>query len=114
MDTRSLDTFPPETADLLREVKQRLRALYGDRLVEIVLFGSTARGDDRPESDIDLLVVLKEPVDRAEEYKCLSKLVVDLMATNGEFVTPVVMDEATYRYGDWPLLRNVREEGVLL
>lgn len=79
-----------------------------------MLFGSTARGDDRPESDVDLLVVLKEPVDRSEEYKRLSRLVVDLMATNSEFVTPVVMDEATYRYGDWPLLRNVRTEGMPL
>jgi predicted nucleotidyltransferase len=34
--------------------------------VEVILFGSVARGDDGPDSDIDLLVVLDrlEPVDK--------------------------------------------------
>src|SRR5919197_1515252 len=35
-----------------------LRKLYGERLKQVVLFGSWARGDAHPESDIDLLVVL--------------------------------------------------------
>jgi predicted nucleotidyltransferase len=34
-----------------------LRAALGDRLVAVVLFGSRARGDHRPESDWDLLVI---------------------------------------------------------
>lgn len=114
MENRSLDTFPPETADLLRAVKQRLRALYGDRLVEVVLFGSTARGDDRPESDVDLLVVLRGPVHRYDENKRLAKIVVDLMPQYDRGITPIVMDEATYHDGNWPLLRNVRAEGVPL
>src|SRR6266508_6497279 len=33
-----------------------LRALYGGRLCRVLLFGSWARGDAHPESDIDLLV----------------------------------------------------------
>ncbi|MHB8926682.1 MAG: nucleotidyltransferase domain-containing protein [Bacillota bacterium] len=50
---------------MLREEYDRLvgllvdsaRALYGSRLVSIVLFGSTARGTPGPESDIDVLIV---------------------------------------------------------
>lgn len=48
---------------ILTEVKQHFEALYGSRLVQIVLFGSQARGDANPGSDIDILVVLKGPVD---------------------------------------------------
>jgi len=39
-------------------VAEELRALYGDRLRSVLLFGSWVRGDAHPESDIDLLVVL--------------------------------------------------------
>src|SRR6266516_5170134 len=39
-------------------VAAELRSLYGGRLRRVLLFGSWARGDAQPESDIDLLVVL--------------------------------------------------------
>ncbi len=107
-------TFRPEIARLLHELKEQLRALYGERLVKVVLFGSVARGEDTPESDVDVLVVLRGPVDHYAESEPLSAIMVDMMAAFGEFVTPVVMDESTYRTGDWPLLRNVREEGISL
>ena len=34
-----------------------LRSAFGDRLVSVVLYGSVARGDARPGSDINVLVV---------------------------------------------------------
>ncbi len=50
-----------QATDLEREVPQKaveaLRAGLGERLVAVVLFGSRARGDHRPESDWDLLVI---------------------------------------------------------
>ena len=36
---------------------EALRKALGDRLVAVVLFGSRARGDARPDSDWDLLVI---------------------------------------------------------
>ena len=110
----SLMTFRPEIEALLDDFNQRLEALYGERLIEVVLFGSVARGEDTPESDVDVLVVLRGPVDHYAESEPLSKIMVDLMARYGEFVVPVVMSESTFRAGDWPLLTNVRAEGVSL
>lgn len=43
---------------ILAELRRRLQALYGPRLVRLVLFVSQARGDAEPGSDIDVLVVL--------------------------------------------------------
>lgn len=43
--------------DLAEEVVLAARALYGDRLVSIVVFGSVACGTPRVDSDLDLLVV---------------------------------------------------------
>jgi len=51
--------------EIVRKAEQKIHALEPD--VEIILFGSKARGDARPDSDIDLLVLLsgdKMSVDR--------------------------------------------------
>ena len=58
-----------ETEDSQKAVAW-LRALLGDRLVAVVLYGSRARGDHRPESDWDLLVIASGlPEDRWERSR---------------------------------------------
>jgi predicted nucleotidyltransferase len=49
---------PFDPFEIARAVTADLRRLYGDRLRRVLLFGSCARGDAHPESDLDLLVVL--------------------------------------------------------
>jgi len=45
------------------ELKKRLQDRYGDRIVRFLVFGSYARGDNSPESDIDVFVALFGKVD---------------------------------------------------
>ncbi|WP_342764387.1 nucleotidyltransferase family protein [Thermococcus sp. M36] len=45
---------------ILREHMDELRARYGVRSIEV--FGSYARGEQREDSDLDLLVEFEEPV----------------------------------------------------
>ncbi len=45
---------------LLQELAYRAQAHYRDNLVSLVVFGSVARGTATPESDIDLLILLRE------------------------------------------------------
>lgn len=55
-------TFPAVTADLLAEIVERIRSV-GDPY-KIVLFGSHARGDARPDSDLDILIVEESDLPR--------------------------------------------------
>ena len=44
-------------AEIAREFGRRVRELAGARLLEVRVFGSRARGDARPGSDLDLWVL---------------------------------------------------------
>jgi uncharacterized protein len=54
---------------VLGDLKARLSALYGDRLVAVILFGSYARGDADEDSDIDVLILLRGRIDARAERK---------------------------------------------
>src|SRR5688572_16446631 len=97
---------------ILAELRCRFEALYGERLVQMILFGSQARGDAVSGSDIDVLVVLKDPVQPGEEIDRTIGIVADLSLQHNEVISCVFMGEErfTHRYG--PLLRNIRREGI--
>ncbi len=46
--------------DLLEKLRDELGLALGDNLDQVVLYGSRARGDEQPDSDLDVLVVLRK------------------------------------------------------
>lgn len=94
-----------------RSVTDDLRGLYGARLREVILFGSWARGDADPESDIDLLVVLDEVGSVWEEQKRMDDVLWRHSLANETVVTgfPVAMDESVRAS---PFLLRARAEGL--
>jgi predicted nucleotidyltransferase len=48
----------PNLSLILGELSTELQALYRERFVGLWLYGSQARGDASPESDIDVLLIL--------------------------------------------------------
>ncbi|MFM7712266.1 MAG: nucleotidyltransferase domain-containing protein, partial [Microcystis sp.] len=52
---------------IITEFRQALEKIYGDKLINLVLYGSQARGDATEDSDIDIMVVLKSPVSPGDE-----------------------------------------------
>jgi predicted nucleotidyltransferase len=51
----------PIIYQVANEYKTNLQNLYGNDLVEVILFGSYARGDNHEESDVDFAVILRDP-----------------------------------------------------
>jgi predicted nucleotidyltransferase len=99
---------------ILTELRNRFEDLYGERLVRMVLFGSQARGDAEPGSDIDVLVVLKGPVSPCDEIARTSESTADLSLQFNEVISCVFMDEERFLHRNGPLLRNIRREGVTI
>jgi predicted nucleotidyltransferase len=99
-------------SEVLSELRVAFEALYGERLVRMVLFGSQARADAEEGSDIDVLVVLKGPVDSGEEIARTGTIVADLSLRFNEVICCVFMDDSRFSSRNGPLLRNIRKEGV--
>ena len=96
------------------------RAALGDDLVAIALFGSVARGQARPESDLDLYVVTRRPalgdprlramwgrIDASPEYQAL------LSAGYRPTLSPVLHTVDELRRHSWILL-DITHHGIVL
>jgi predicted nucleotidyltransferase len=86
--------------------------LYGDRLKDVVLYGSSAREDAHPESDIDLLVVLDSVPSRQAELARMSGVLWKHSLANDTVVAEIPVSEVEYRELGDPLLERVRAEGI--
>lgn len=73
-----------------------VRRRYGPALRGLFLFGSRARGDADPFSDVDLAVVVADGVDIARETVPLSAAIYDVLVESGAEVQPWL-----FRESDW-------------
>jgi predicted nucleotidyltransferase len=113
MDTTAATTRSPVDEPILRRLKGELERLYGDRLERVLLFGSRARGDARPDSDWDVAVFLRGYDGNWEEVSRLSDLGFDLMMETGLYLSlmPFAPEELAKRT---PLMHEIRREGIPL
>ena len=88
--------------------------MYGPRLKRVILFGSHARGDARPDSDIDLLVVLEGPVDILEEARRTSGLALRTAAERDAALSFVHLSDEEFADLRRPLVRSIRDEGIVV
>ena len=100
------------TRDILSELKHSIKGLYGDRLKNTILFGSRARPDHHPESDLDLLVVLDLVSNWEAESERLDDIVSELSLDRDVVIACFVMGEKEFQNDQSPFLMNVRREGV--
>jgi predicted nucleotidyltransferase len=98
---------------ILARFRASLAALYGARLERVVLFGSRARGEARPDSDYDVAVFLTELPDRWAELDRLADLRVRFLDETGAFFDAKPYPASAWR-GASPLIHEIRREGLEL
>ncbi len=91
-----------------------LRALYGRRLRRVLLFGSWARGDAHPESDIDLLVVLDRVESPWEELRRMDEILWRHSYRADVVISAVPVGEDELGEATRPLLIRAQAEGRAL
>lgn len=104
---------PPVQA-ALNALRKALQTLYGDRLVRIVLYGSHARGEAAPDSDVDVMVVLRGSVRPLRELRRMSTIATDLSLEHELLISLLPISKTTVEAGELPLLRDIQAEGVVV
>ena len=105
-------TISERIRPVLASLRQDFQELYGVRLVKLVLYGSYARGDAREWSDIDVLAVLKGPVNDWTETRRTEEAVAALCLRFDAVIHWTFLEEEEFLRGEGPLARNIRLEGI--
>jgi predicted nucleotidyltransferase len=96
---------------LLKRFRAAVSQAYGPLVERVVLYGSRARGDARPDSDYDVAVFLRDMPERAKDMNRLADIATDLLYELGG-----VIHAAPYRAGSYhdrtPLMHEIRLDGV--
>jgi predicted nucleotidyltransferase len=102
--------MPAADLTLVREFRRRAEQTLPGRIVRVMLYGSRARGDARPDSDWDVAVfVAGEPT--LEDRRKLSDIGFDLMMEYDQHVQTVAIDAARSPEQSY-FLSNVLKDGL--
>ena len=93
--------------EILREFRAELEKLYGDRLKNIILYGSWARGNATKKSDIDLLIVLGEEIIPGKEIDRVIEIITEINLKHKVLISVYPVSEKDYSTVTSPLLINV-------
>lgn len=96
----------------VKEFAAGVKDLYGPRLHSVILYGSRARGDAEIDSDVDVLVVLRDLGDSWEEAKRMSPLATRLSIDHNVLITVLPADVDEFEASTRPLFVNCRREGI--
>jgi len=95
---------------ILARLRAALDAAYGEKLERVVLFGSRARGDARPDSDYDVAVFLKDYAGFGREAARIAAIETDILYDTG-----VVINTLPFKAGAdrdrTGLMHELRREG---
>ena len=97
---------------LLARISERLRKVYGDRMKAVVLYGSEARDSSRPDSDIDLLVLLDRVTDYGDDLRRNLDALFPLALELGRRISAKPVDALEYETLACPLYQQARAEGI--
>lgn len=101
--------------EMTQELISGLTAIFTDDIVMIILYGSVARKEESPESDIDIAIVLKNQMDEDIRKQFISWSAGLDLKFDRVFS---IIDIEKVLLDKWgavlPFYRNIKEEGVVL
>ena len=106
-----------KTKRILRQFAEEAKNIFGKTLVQVILYGSYARGDFSESSDIDIMILttLNDNEIRAIEGKIFDAAY-ELEFSEGVQISVNIKNEGHFNYwlGALPYYDNIKKEGVII
>ena len=102
---------------LMEKYVEEIRKIYGSHLRKVILYGSYARGDFHPDSDIDIMILLDiTDLDLKEYGTKLSYMTFNFNLDHDLDIKPIAKNEEHFKkwLDNYPFYANVNREGVVL
>jgi len=100
-----------EIEQILHRFKDEVRKVCGKKFIDLILFGSYARGDYSEDSDVDVLFIVKEELSRSEKDK-IAELLAHFSLEFDVLISCIDYPYKLFKEYNTPFLLNVKEEGV--
>jgi len=97
---------------LPQKCKHILKDYYGDKFQGLILYGSMARGQTDKYSDIDLLVLLKEPFNYFQELRQIVELLYPVQLESENLISAKPAAKEEFESGKILLYRLAKREGL--
>jgi predicted nucleotidyltransferase len=99
---------------ILSVIRSEFSKIFGEDLDQIILYGSHARGDARPDSDLDVLIVINGEVDYTRLIRQTSELISRLSLENDIVISRAFISKERYLNEGSPFILNIRREGIAI
>jgi len=99
---------------IIQLIRQKVNEI--DNTAEVILYGSRARGDNKRDSDWDVMILLKQKnVDKKIEQTFRHHLL-DLELEIGVPISVFVYSKSDWegKYSITPLFKSIKKEGILI
>lgn len=109
--------MPKAMYNLIRQYIEEIKKIYGSHVRQIILYGSYARGDFRPDSDIDIMILVDMSDIELKSYaEKLSYMTYDFNLDHDIDIKPIAKSEEIFNKWvvNYPFYSNIHKEGVIL
>ena len=97
---------------ILAKFRDAVTQIYGARIERVVLYGSRARGDAKPDSDYDIAVFLEGMASRFEEIRVITDIELSLRDDGLPHVNAMPYAAGSWRDPSSPLMYEIRKDGL--
>ncbi|HYZ20561.1 MAG TPA: nucleotidyltransferase domain-containing protein [Rhodopila sp.] len=104
-------TEKPQNDPVLTHFRAAVTEIYGERLERVVLYGSRARGDAKPDSDYDVAVFIKDAGTFTDDSARLAAVTTDILSETGAVISATPFPAGAYRERTG-FMHELRKDGL--
>lgn len=110
---KTVHDLPEVERHILEKLRSSIHQVFPDWTVQVTLFGSRARGDAQPDSDMDILLEVDKERVEFPEKQAIRRIAGEFSIVTGIVISLFIVDRRILlERGDFSIFENIRDEGI--